>query len=121
MRNTWDVHGNSDAVAALHAGLTLTATRIDSATFSDLAGYSNDRYGTTAAVAEGAFPSGAAVVHVATGAHFPDALGASAAAAKAGGRVLLVTPTAIPPATAHELTALHPTTIYIGGSQTIPS
>jgi Cell wall binding domain 2 (CWB2) len=115
MRNWWDVHGDFDAVAALHAGLTLTVTRIDSAAFGDLAGYSNDRYGTAAAVAEGAFPAGAAVVYVATGTNFPDALGASAAAAKAGGPVLLVTPTAIPPATAHELTALHPTAIYIAG------
>ena len=89
--------------------------RLDSATYPDLAGYPNDRYGTDAAVAEQAFGSGASTVYIASGANFPDALGAGAAAAQAGGPVLLVTPTSIPAAIAHELTALHPTTIYVVG------
>ena len=89
--------------------------RLDNATYGDLAGYPNDRYGTDAAVAEQAFGSGASTVYIASGANFPDALGAGAAAAQAGGPVLLVTPTSIPAAIAHELTALHPTTIYVVG------
>ena len=59
--------------------------RLDNATYPDLAGYPNDRYGTDAAVAEQAFGSGASTVYIASGANFPDALGAGAAAGKAGG------------------------------------
>lgn len=109
--------GTGPPSAASNTVVLSTAHRLDHATYLDLSGYLNDRYGTDAAVAEQAFGSGASVVYVASGANFPDALGAGAAAAgAAGGPVLLVTPTSIPAAIAHELTALHPTTIYVVGS-----
>ena len=54
-------------------------------------------------------------MYLASGANFPDALGAGAAAGSAGRAVLLVTPTSIPAAIAHELSVLKPTTIYIVG------
>ncbi|HEY7941067.1 MAG TPA: cell wall-binding repeat-containing protein, partial [Candidatus Limnocylindrales bacterium] len=105
----------SDAVKTALKAFAGTVTRLDTAHFPDLSGYPNDRYGTAAAVAEQAFPTGAATVYVASGANFPDALGAGAAAIKGHGPVLLVGPTAIPPAIAHELTALRPSTIYVVG------
>jgi putative cell wall-binding protein len=109
-----DKVGNTSSPTSASIALTMPI-RLDDATYPDLAGYPNDRYGTAAAVAEQAFPAGASTVYVASGANFPDALGAGAAAGKAGGPVLLVTPTSIPAAIAHELTALHPSTIYVVG------
>jgi len=109
--------GATNPYGSLHVniGVPVTVHRLDNATYPDLSGYPNDRFGTDAAVAEQAFPSGASTVYVANGLNFPDALGASAAAATVGAPVLLVTPTSIPAAIAHELTALHPTTIYVVG------
>jgi putative cell wall-binding protein len=109
-----DKVGNTSAPTAASIALTIPI-RLDDATYPDLAGFANDRFGTAAALAEQAFPGGASTVYVASGANFPDALGAGAAAGKALGPVLLVSPTAIPPAIAHELTALHPSTIYVVG------
>ena len=106
--------GPSNAVMP-QAGATLRASRLDNATYGDLAAYPNDRFATDAAVAEQAFPFGAPTVYVADGLNFPDALGADAAAAKAGGPVLLVTPTSIPAVIAHALSSLHPSTIYVVG------
>ncbi|MBA3740282.1 MAG: cell wall-binding repeat-containing protein, partial [Chloroflexi bacterium] len=48
-----------------------------------------DRYATAAAVSAAYFPAGVPVAYVATGATFPDALTAGAAAAALGGPVLL--------------------------------
>ena len=109
-----DKVGNTSAPTSVSVALAVPI-RLDNATYPDLSGYPNDRYGTAAALAEQAFPGGASTVYVASGANFPDALGAGAAAGKAGGPVLLVTPTSIPAAIAHELTALHPSTIYVVG------
>ena len=109
-----DKVANTSAPTSASIALT-TPIRLDNATYPDLSSFPNDRYGTAAALAEQAFPGGAATVYVASGANFPDALGAGAAAGKARGPVLLVSPTAIPPAVAHELTALAPSTIYVVG------
>ena len=111
------VGGTASVSTALQTTLGTYApvTRLDNATYGDLAGYANDRYGTDAAVVEQAFGSSASTVYIADGQNFPDALGAGAAAAKAGAPVLLVTPTSIPAAIAHELSVLAPTKIYIVG------
>ena len=109
-----DKVSNTSAPTSASIALTIPI-RLDNATYPDLAGFPNDRYGTAAALAEQAFPGGASTVYVASGANFPDALGAGAAAGKALGPVLLVSPTAIPPVIAHELTALAPSTIYVVG------
>ena len=77
----------------------------------------SDRYATAALVSEATFPAGAPVAYIATGATFPDALSGAVAAARAGGPVLLVSPIALPAATAAELTRLRPSRIVIlGGS-----
>jgi hypothetical protein len=61
------------------------------------------------------------VVYVATGENFPDALGASSAAAVQAGPVLLVTKTAIPAETKTELTRLAPDVIYVAGGTAVVS
>jgi putative cell wall-binding protein/streptogramin lyase len=73
------------------------------------------RYETSVAVARAAFPDTAPVVYVASGADFPDALGAAAAAAKAGGPLLLTTPAALPGAVADEIRSLSPGRIVLVG------
>ena len=73
-----------------------------------------DRYETAAEISARAFPS-ASTVYVATGEAFPDALAAAAAAAEAGGPVLLVRPNSIPGATTDELTRLGPSKIVVVG------
>lgn len=76
-----------------------------------------DRFATAAAVSAASFTPGVPVAYVATGADFPDALAAGAAAAEAGGPVLLVTAGGVPPATAAELARLRPGAIkLIGGA-----
>jgi putative cell wall-binding protein len=74
-----------------------------------------DRYGTAAAVSNGAFAPGVPVAYVATGLDYPDALAASGAAAAGGGPVLLVTPSGVPIATASALARIHPGRIVIVG------
>jgi putative cell wall-binding protein len=49
-----------------------------------------DRYGTSIAIAEHAFPHGATTAYLATGTNFPDALSAGGAAAESGGPVIIV-------------------------------
>jgi putative cell wall-binding protein len=73
------------------------------------------RYDTAARLVGLAFPGTADLVLVATGANFPDALAASAAAAKADAPLLLVNPTAIPAATRAQLSRLKPKRIVIVG------
>ena len=79
-----------------------------------------DRFATAAAVSASSFAPGVPVAYVATGANFPDALAAGAAAAERGGPVLLVTGTGVPASTAAELARLQPATIkLIGGSEVV--
>ena len=74
-----------------------------------------DRYATAAAVSAAYFPAGVPVAYVATGATFPDALTAGAAAAALGGPVLLVRPTGFPVAVQTELQRLGPGRIVVVG------
>ncbi|HET6379666.1 MAG TPA: PQQ-dependent sugar dehydrogenase [candidate division Zixibacteria bacterium] len=79
-----------------------------------------DRYGTAAVVSQRTTSPGVGVVYVATGADFADALTGGAAAAHENGPLLLVTRTAIPPATAAELERLNPARIVVlGGTAAI--
>jgi putative cell wall-binding protein len=103
------VLGGSSAVSAavqtaLQAYTTGTVTRV--------AG--SDRYGTAADLA-GTFAPGAPV-YLATGANFPDALAASAAAAAQHAAMLLTSRDALPAATAQALARLQPSSITIVGS-----
>jgi len=80
-----------------------------------------DRYATAAAVSAASFVPGVAVAYVATGANFPDALAAGAAAAERGGPVLLVTGSNVPASTAAELARLRPGTIKVVGGPSVVS
>ncbi|CAM5507139.1 Putative cell wall-binding protein OS=Leifsonia shinshuensis OX=150026 GN=HNR13_003364 PE=4 SV=1 [Leifsonia shinshuensis] len=77
-----------------------------------------DRFATSAAVSQAAFPSpgaGIPAAYIANAYNFPDALGAAPAAAKRQGPLLLSMPTAVPTVILNELTRLKPATIYVAG------
>lgn len=74
-----------------------------------------DRFATSAAIVQANYQPGVPVVYVATGLNFPDALAGGAAAAKAGGPLLLVQPDSIPAEIATELTRLTPASIVVLG------
>jgi putative cell wall-binding protein len=65
-----------------------------------------NRYATAAAVSRKTFDPGVGTIHVATGADFPDALAAGAAAAASRGPILLVGNNTIPGSTAAEIARL---------------
>ena len=96
-----------------------TTPSVSSVDVSRLAGA--DRYATAAAVSEASFEAGVPIAYVATGANFPDALAAGAAAANRGGPVLLVTSGNVPPATASELARLRPAAVKVVGGASIVS
>ncbi|MFZ7089082.1 cell wall-binding repeat-containing protein [Curtobacterium sp. RRHDQ10] len=75
----------------------------------------DDRFATTVALAKRAWPGHAPVVYVATGADYPDALVAGAAAAHAGGPLLLTATDDVPGPVAAEIAALAPTRIVLVG------
>jgi putative cell wall-binding protein len=103
----------SNGVAAALRGFT-TGSRVDR-----IAG--SDRYQTAAAVSRAHFAPGRAVVYVATGQNFPDALAGGAAAGKDGGPLLLVKGNEVPRATADELRRLAPKSVVILGSTGVVS
>jgi putative cell wall-binding protein len=73
-----------------------------------------NRYETAATVAA-RFPSGGALVYAASGADFPDALAAGAAAAAAQAPLLLVGPTGAPPVVTSALSTLQPAEVRVAG------
>jgi len=79
-----------------------------------------DRYATAAAVATKFFPS-SAVVGVATGTGFPDALAGGAQLALMGGPLLLSTAASVPTSTSNYLTADHSalTKVYMYGGASV--
>ncbi|MFC4244081.1 cell wall-binding repeat-containing protein [Gryllotalpicola reticulitermitis] len=109
----------ADAATASPATPTATAASGGSATATSAPTVSRlqgaDRYATAVQVAKATYPKGAAVAFVASGANFPDALAAGPAAAKLGAPMLLTSPTSLPSSVAAELTALHPSTVYLVG------
>lgn len=80
-----------------------------------------DRYATAAAVAADAFAPGVPVAYVATGAAFPDALTAAAAAGAAKAPVLLVTASTIPATTLAQIKRLVPGRIVVAGGASVVS
>lgn len=79
-----------------------------------------ERFATAAAVADRTFPSGAAVVHVANGTTFPDALAGVPAAVHDGAPLLLVTRDTVPEATESAIRRLGPGHVVIlGGAGTV--
>ena len=79
-----------------------------------------DRFATAAAISRATFAPGVPVAYVTTGLAFPDALAGGPAAGLEGGPIALVTPTAVPAATASELDRLNPQRIVIlGGPEAV--
>ncbi|MDQ6682897.1 MAG: cell wall-binding repeat-containing protein [Chloroflexota bacterium] len=76
----------------------------------------SDRFATAASISAASYPPGVPTAYVATGFDFPDALAAGSAAAATGAPLLLVGPSAVPAATAAELTRLTPGRIVLVGS-----
>jgi putative cell wall-binding protein/cell wall-associated NlpC family hydrolase len=111
----FDATGDPQAApngVALHPVLSLQLNQ--PLTTVDRIGGAN-RYETAALASTAAFPSGASVVFVASGAGFPDALAGGAAAGARHAPVLLVQPDAVPAATATALDRLAPTTLEVLG------
>lgn len=74
-----------------------------------------DRVETSVAASQRAFPAGAKVAFVVSGADFADALSGGPAAARAQGPILLTDPRALSPAVQRELQRLRPQRVYILG------
>ncbi|MGN6688758.1 MAG: cell wall-binding repeat-containing protein [Actinomycetales bacterium] len=104
---------------AVFPDTTLAAlrSRYPAATVTRWAGA--DRYATAAAVSSHTFTPGVPDVFVATGANFPDALAATAAAGAAGAPVLITPPAGLPTAVKTELARLKPARITIAGGATV--
>ena len=79
-----------------------------------------NRYATAASISAETFVPGAPVVYVATGANFPDALSAAAAAGRLGGPVLL-TGSSLSTDTTGELSRLQPDRIVVAGGTGVVS
>ena len=80
-----------------------------------------DRYATAALVSERTIVGPVSTVYVATGANYPDALTGGPAAARAGGPILLVTPSQVPAATRSEIQRLAPQRIVVLGGPNVVS
>ena len=79
-----------------------------------------DRYQVSINVSQEAFPSGAPVVYIATGANYPDALSAGPVASAAGGPVLLTPGDALPAAVLTEISRLGATSaVIVGGPASV--
>ena len=79
-----------------------------------------DRFATASAIATTFFTGPVAVLYVANGLNFPDALAGAAAAGHFGAPILLVTPTSVPDATAQAIKALAPKAIKVlGGTASV--
>ncbi|GIW19725.1 MAG: hypothetical protein KatS3mg065_0021 [Chloroflexota bacterium] len=74
-----------------------------------------DRYGTAAALVDGAFEATTPLLFLASGAGFPDALAAGAVAAAIGAPVLLTRPDRLPPETVRAIRRLRPERVVIAG------
>lgn len=74
-----------------------------------------DRYSVAVGISQRAYPSTAPVVYIASGAGFPDALAAAPAAARAGGPLLLTSPSELSAAVRTEIQRLNPAKIVIVG------
>ena len=106
-------------VTVLGSGRTCTAPPASSARVERQ--YGNNRYETAAAASEDAFAPGVPVAYVATGANFPDALAAGAAAGFQGGPVVLVDRNSMPALATTELERLNPERIVIVGGGSVIS
>ncbi|MFN2419695.1 MAG: cell wall-binding repeat-containing protein [Candidatus Limnocylindria bacterium] len=82
--------------------------------------YGNNRYETAAVASEDAFPRGVPVAYITTGANFPDALAAGAAAGFRRGPLILVERNRVPALATTELERLNPArTVIVGGNSAV--
>ncbi|MGX5679960.1 cell wall-binding repeat-containing protein [Schumannella luteola] len=80
----------------------------------------SDRFATSVAISQVAYPNGADTVFIVNGLNYPDALAAGPAATALDAPVLLVAPDTLPSTVAARLAALNPDTIYvIGGTPSV--
>ncbi|WP_028130778.1 cell wall-binding repeat-containing protein [Serinicoccus marinus] len=101
---------SDDVIAALRGYTSGSVHRVSGGT----------RYDTSVAVSRRAFPGGADVVYVSTGADWPDALSAGAAAGVQDAPVLLTEPGRLPAAVGAEIARLDPDRIIVvGGSSAV--
>jgi len=101
-------------VTLIAVATPVTATADDSRLWGD------DRYETAVAVSQ-RFAAGQPAVFVASGADYPDALSATAAAARVGGPVLLTPQSTLPRVVALEIRRLKPSRIYVLGGSSVVS
>jgi hypothetical protein len=112
---TYSAPSADPATPAQVAAFAITVNRLPT---TRLAG--PNRFATAADISAATFEAGVPVVYIANGLNFPDALAGAAAAGKAGGPVLLVSPTSIAPPVAQELTRLKPARIVVlGGTSSV--
>jgi len=112
------------AAGAVSADATVRATAVEpaAATVDRIRG--SDRYGTSVAASQAAFPGDSApeVVYLVTGADFPDAVAAGPVAGADDGGLLLTAPDSLPVSVEAELRRLSPERIVIvGGAGAISS
>ncbi|WP_426515636.1 cell wall-binding repeat-containing protein [Diaminobutyricibacter sp. McL0618] len=119
---TSTVNGSSLPLSAFHTTSRVTVggtglVRVDATLTPPVTARvsGSDRYSTGVAVAEQAFPSGAPIVFIASGASFADALSAGPAAAHLGGPILLTDPNQLPQVVAAEIGHLKPKRIIVVG------
>jgi len=99
---------------------TIAATPVPAAAAEQSRLWGDDRYETAVAVSQ-RLPAGQPAVFLASGADYPDALSATAAAAKVGGPVLLTPRSSLPSAVAMEIRRLKPSRIYVLGGPSVVS
>jgi putative cell wall-binding protein len=123
--------GNNCAYARIRIGATngpvtvlgsgLTCQKPPASTARVERQYGNNRYETAALASEDAFAPGVPVAYVTTGATFPDALAAGAAAGFKRGPVILVERNRLPALATTELERLNPQRIVIVGGDSVVS
>ncbi len=80
-----------------------------------------DRYATSVAISQDAYPAGAGTVLIAVGSGFPDALAGGPLAKKLDGPVLLTATNALPDSVRDEILRLDPDTIVVLGGTSVVS
>lgn len=108
------------ALVVCLSAVTLSGPSATASSESDTRLWGDDRYQTAVEVAQ-RFPAGQTSVFIASGADYPDALSAAAAAAEVGGPVLLTPPSSLPPVVATEIRRLEPSRIYVLGGPAVVS
>jgi peptidoglycan/xylan/chitin deacetylase (PgdA/CDA1 family) len=106
------VGGTGVISGAVEANLRAYATTVQRAAGAD-------RYGTALAVSQATFAGVASAVFIASGANFPDALGAIPAAGQRLGPVLLVPSATLPSAISAELARLDPDVVFLLGGESV--